>query len=144
MPLAEKKPIFPAIWLAVIMDVSSKWLLCIFWIEVCVYIYKGVTLPYQSPYFGIELTFYIIWGLTTIFKDSVGSHGLARCEPKALIFFTIITLFTILCCNLYFVNYQAYILRIDLILNAFCMTVECIEAVLAIVCAIVYAKKQAL
>lgn len=140
----EKKPIFPAIWLALIMDVSSTWMLCIFWIEILVFIYKGVCLPYAAPYFGIEITFYIIWGLTTLLRNKIGDHGLARCEPKALVFYLIITLFTILCCNLYFVNYQAYILRIDLILNAFCMAVECLEAILALVCTIAYARKQAI
>jgi hypothetical protein len=34
--------------------------------------------------------------------------------------------------------FQIYILRIGRLLNAFCMTLESLEAVLALVCAIMY------
>jgi hypothetical protein len=142
--MLERKPIFPAIWLSLIVQVSASWIFWIFWINICVYIYKGICLPYAGPYFGLELTYYIVWGLTSVFRHIIGRHGLARCDPMALIYYVVVTVFTIVACNLYFVHFQAYILRMELILNAFCMAVECLEAILALVCALVYMKQQAI
>jgi transmembrane protein 216 len=142
--MLERKPILPAIWLSLIVQVSASWIFWIFWLNILVYIYKGIVLPYAGPYFGLELSYYIAWGLTSVFRHIIGRHGLARCEPTALIYYVIVTVFTIICCNLYFVHFQAYILRMELIFNAFCMAVECVEAVLGIVCAVVYMKQQAM
>ena len=142
--MIEKKPTLAGIWLGEIMDLTDIWFFWIFWVEIGVFIYKGCVLPYAKPYFGIEFTFYIVWGLTTIFRSSLGDHGLSRCDPLALVFYLIVTLFTTLCCNLYFVHYQAFILRIDLIFNAFCMGIECLEFLLAAICAIIFFVRERL
>jgi transmembrane protein 216 len=142
--MIERKPLLPGIWLALVMNLSRSWLFWIFWLNLIVYIYKGICLPYAGRYFDLEITFYVVWGCTTAFRSSVGRHGLSRCEPVGLILFAVITLFTILACNLYFIRYQAYILRIELIFNSFCMALEILELILAIVCALLYMKAQAL
>ena len=140
----EIKPVLPAIWLSVVMNVSKYWFIWIFWINILVWIYKGISLPYAGPYLGLEITFYVLWGLITILRYSIGGHALARCNGIQLIFFIVSTLFAILCCNLYFVHYQAYILRIELIINSFCMAFESLEVILALVSAIMYMKQQSI
>lgn len=142
--MIDRKSILPAIWLALIMDVSASWIFWIFWINILVYIYKGVALPYVGSDFGVELTFFIVWGLTTLFRYQIGQHALSRCEPTGLIFFIVVTAFATICCNLYFINYQSYILRVEVILNAFCMALELVELVLGLACALIYMKRQAI
>lgn len=140
--MLEKKSVLPAVWLAVLMDLGASWMFWIFWINICVYIYKGACLPYSGSDFGFELAYYIIWGLTALLRNNVGQHALSRCEVKGMMFYVILSLFTIVCCSLYFVFYQAYILRVEMILNGFCMAVHAIEMILAVICLIIYAKKQ--
>jgi len=140
--MIETKVFFPAVWLALIMYVSTSWMFWIFLMNIVVFIYKGVALPYSSPSLGLDVTYYCVWGLITLCRHSIGSHGLARGEPFALFSFVVITLFAIIGGNLYFTNYQTYILRIDLVLNAFCMAVECLEALLALICGIHYTRAR--
>jgi hypothetical protein len=108
---------------------------------ILIYIYKGIVPPYAGSYLGLDITFYVVWGLTSVFRHLVGINGLARCEPIALIFFVVISLFCVVACNLYFVRFQTYILRIERLLSSFCMALEGLEAVLALVCAIMYMTK---
>ena len=142
MSSAEINPVLPAIWLSVLMNVSKNWFIWIFFINLLVWIYKGINLPYAGPYLGLEITYYVLWGLISLLRYSIGSHALSRCDPVQIIFFIISTLFACLCCNLYFVRYQAYILRIELIMNSFCMAIEILEVILALVSMILYIKAQ--
>jgi hypothetical protein len=142
--MIERKPVLPAIWLSLIHHVSKSWVFWIFWINVLVFIYKGICLPYTKSEFGLEVTLYVVWGLTSVLRYSVGSHGLSRCEPLALIFYVLLTLFTMLCGSLYFVHYQVFVLRMELIFNAFCFALQGVETILALVCAIMYSKQQAI
>ena len=144
MSSTEMVPVLPAIWLSVLMNSSRNWFISIFWINILVWIYKGINLPYAGPYLGLEVTYYVLWGLTTLLRYNVGCHALARCNPVQIIFYILSTLFTVLCCNLYFVRYQAYILRIELILNSFCMAIEGAEVLLALIAALMYMKQQAI
>jgi hypothetical protein len=56
----------------------------------------------------------------------------------------ILTLFTLLCGSLYFVEYQVYVVRMELIFNSLCIAVQGIEAILALICALMYSKQQAI
>lgn len=134
----EKKPVLPAIWLSVLLNVSRNWLICIFWINILVWIYKGVNLPYAKTYLGLEITYFVLWGLISLLRYSIGNHALSRCDPTQIIFFLISTAFAVLCCNHYFVWYQAYILRIELIMNSFCMAIESLEFILGLISCIWY------
>lgn len=142
MNSTEIKPVLPAIWLSVLMNVSRNWFIWLFWINILVWIYKGINLPYAGPYLGLEITYYVLWGLISLLRYSIGKHALSRCDPVQIIFFIISTLFACVCCNLYFVRYQAYILRIELIFNSFCMAIEILEFILALISAIWYFKLQ--
>jgi hypothetical protein len=140
--MLDRKPALPAVWLSLIVQVSASWIFWIFWLNILVYIYKGICFPYTRSYFGVEVTYYIVWGLTSVLRYIIGHHGLARCDPIVLIYYVVVTAFTIIAGNVYFVRYQAYVLRMELILNAFCLAVECLEAILGLACAVVYIQQQ--
>lgn len=142
--MIEKKSVLPAVWLAVLMDVTATWIFWLFWINACVYIYKGICLPYSGSDFGMELTYYFVWGLIMVLRNSVGQHALSRCEVMGLIFYVVLSLFGLICCSFYFIYYQTYILRIEVIFNAFCIGVNGLEMILAIICLIIFARKQAI
>lgn len=140
--MREQTPNLPGLWLGLIMRVSKVWLFCIFWLNICFFIYKGLTLPYPKTYLGLDIFYYVCWGITGMLRHAIGTRGVARFEPLALIFFFLSTLFAVFTQSLYFVRYQTFVLRIELIFNSFCISIEALEAILGIIAAILYMKAQ--
>ena len=139
--MRESKPVFPGLVLALILRISKSWLFWIFWIDVLVFIYKGIELPYHSEYLGFEISFLVSWGIITFFRIQVGTRAVARFQPLSFYLFIICTIFALII-NCYLLFLQAYSLRIELILNSFCLGVEALEAILALASALMYGKQQ--
>ena len=141
--MKETHPNFPGLLLGLIMFVTGKIFFWIFLINFILFIYKGINLPYAGPYLTMDILMYICWGLISLIRHKVGNRGVARFDPSALIFFGIITFFSI-CASIYFAFYQTYVLRLEFPFNFVSFIIETIELFLAFISGFLYSKSQSI
>lgn len=139
--MRETKPSILGLFLGLLIHVSSGWLALIFIINILLFIYKGIELPYAGPYFPMDVILYCCWGVMSLIRTQVGNRGVRRFDGVALIMFSVVTLFAMIA-SLYFALYQTYVLRLEFIFNIFSLALECIEFILGLGSAIMYLVAQ--
>ena len=135
--MRETKPNFPGLLLGLILFVSGNWFGAIFFINILIFIYKGIQLPYAGPYLPMDIILYLCWGFMSLVRPKVGNRGLKRFDPIALFLFSASTLFALVA-SIYFAFFQTYVLRLEFFFNVFCLAFECLELILGVVSAIMY------
>jgi len=141
--MRETKPNFPGLVLGLIMFVTGRVIFFIFVFNSILFYYKGQTLPYAGPYYSMDVTLYVSWGLISLIRHKVGNRGVARFDPTALFMFVLVTVFSIVS-SVYFAFYQTYILRVEYPFNLFCLIVESVECFLGLLAGIMYKSQQSI
>ena len=139
--MRESTPNFPGLVLGLLLYVSGGWLGAIFVINILIFIYKGIELPYAGPYYPMDIILYCCWGFMSLVRVKVGNRGVKRFDPIALILFVVCSVFALVA-SLYFAFYQTYILRLEFFINVFSLALEAVEIILGLVSAIMYMSAQ--
>lgn len=139
--MRETQPNMLGLFLGLLLHVSSGWLALIFVINILLFIYKGIELPYAGPYLPMDIILYVCWGFMSLIRTQVGNRGVRRLDGVALIMFSVVTLFAMIA-SLYFALFQTYVLRLEFIFNIFSLALEIIEFLLGITSAIMYIVSQ--
>ncbi|EAY18690.1 hypothetical protein TVAG_062950 [Trichomonas vaginalis G3] len=139
--MRETQPNILGLFLGLLLHVSSGWLALIFIINILLFIYKGIELPYAGPYYPMDVILYVCWGIMSLIRTKVGNRGVRRLDGVALIMFAVVTLFSGIG-SLYFALFQTYVLRLEFIFNIFALALEILEFILGIGSAIMYIVAQ--
>lgn len=89
-----------------------------FWflLELSLFIWKGVLLPFPPDTYGLEIAFLFIYLIVDIPRQYIGSMGnkTTKAGPTAL--FEVMCL-PVLAAHVYYMAYQIYVLQIEYVLN---------------------------
>ena len=132
----ESKPHPLSLFLSIIIHVSESWFLWAFGIQILLFIYKGITLLYAGPFLGLDISFFVSWGIITFIRHKIGRRGLARNDGIVLFWFFGLTLFALVA-NSYLIWFQSYVLRLEELVLIFLFCVESLEALLSLVLGII-------
>jgi len=79
--------------------------------------YKGLTLPYPPNTYGAELIFIIALEFIDFFRIFIGTKGNKTLHLGSIIFFLLLTAVVVMGC-VYFMLWQVYVMRLDVVMNS--------------------------
>eukprot|EP00277_Geminigera_cryophila_P011701 CAMPEP_0179440154 /NCGR_PEP_ID=MMETSP0799-20121207/23742_1 /TAXON_ID=46947 /ORGANISM="Geminigera cryophila, Strain CCMP2564" /LENGTH=142 /DNA_ID=CAMNT_0021223197 /DNA_START=178 /DNA_END=606 /DNA_ORIENTATION=+ len=106
--------------LQILIFFNGVWL-AIFW-AVClgVFIWKGIELPYPGGRLAGEVILLFAHALVESCRLLIGSKG-NKTEHKVLVILFIVLSIPSALVNIFYIEFQTYVLRLDLILNTVCL-----------------------
>lgn len=135
--MRQTKPNIMSLILGLLLNISGYWLFGIWVLNILLFIYKGISLPYAAFCLPLDVVVHCCWGLMSLIRYQVGIRGVARSDSIALIFFGVSTIFALVS-SIYLAFYQTYILRLEFIFNVFSLVLELAETILGTTAAVMY------
>lgn len=112
-----KRRVLTSLALQVFVFFGAWWDLFWFVLEILVFIWKGWTLPYPSRNFGFEFAFCWIFPLVEVPRLFLMSMG-NKTERAAPLFYSYVLALPLIGLYIYFLQFQTYALKIELLINA--------------------------
>ncbi|KAF5839358.1 hypothetical protein DUNSADRAFT_1042 [Dunaliella salina] len=110
----------------------SIWWNCFYYVlNILVFVYKGLVLPYPQQNFDMEFSFawlYIILEIPRLFLVTKGN----KAEQVIPIIFSLVLALPLLAMYAYFIDFQTYVLKVDLILNGIALGFIGLQVLLSI------------
>mmetsp|Transcript_15786 Transcript_15786/g.44182 ORF Transcript_15786/g.44182 Transcript_15786/m.44182 type:complete len:147 (-) Transcript_15786:133-573(-) len=89
----------------------------VWWIaELCVFIYKGISLPYPTNSYAVEFTFLWLYLLVEPVRLFLGSKG-NKTESVQPLSFSLLCSLPVIALHIYLMLFQTFVLRLELIMN---------------------------
>ncbi|KAG2489989.1 hypothetical protein HYH03_011618 [Edaphochlamys debaryana] len=104
-------------------------------VNIAVFIYKGLTLPYPSTNFAMEFSFSWLWILIDAPRLFLASKGNKTERALPIIFSGVLGL-PVLGMYIYFIAFQTYVLKIDQLTNAIALIFMGLQFILAVLAVI--------
>eukprot|EP00470_Lotharella_oceanica_P004477 CAMPEP_0170170038 /NCGR_PEP_ID=MMETSP0040_2-20121228/2971_1 /TAXON_ID=641309 /ORGANISM="Lotharella oceanica, Strain CCMP622" /LENGTH=140 /DNA_ID=CAMNT_0010409163 /DNA_START=101 /DNA_END=523 /DNA_ORIENTATION=- len=100
--------------LEILMYFNRAYVGLLFLLTVCTFAYKDSKFPYPNTYLGTEVFCFVCYTLAEIFRLYLGSFANKTENSKLMGIFTILGIGALML-NVYFVNWQTFVLKIDVI-----------------------------
>ncbi len=89
--------------------------------------------PYPSPYLEIEVACLVFYMLAEFCRILIGSYSNKRESWGFMIAFLVMGVAAIMI-NAFFLSWQTFVLRVDVIVNAIAMTLTALQVLLGLLC----------
>ncbi|KXZ56115.1 hypothetical protein GPECTOR_2g998 [Gonium pectorale] len=100
-------------------------------LNILVFVYKGVQLPYPNRNFAMEFSFSWLWILIEVPRLFLASKG-NKTERTVPVIFSFILSMPLIAMYVYFIAFQTYVLKIDQLTNAIALIFMGIQMVFGI------------
>jgi len=134
----QKKPrrrVLTSLTLQIFIFFGAWWDVFYYVLNILVFVYKGVQLPYPKRNFDMEFCFSWLWILIEVPRLFLESKG-NKTESAGPIFFSFFLALPILGMYVYFVAFQTYVLKIDQILNGAALAFIGLQLIFGLIAAI--------
>mmetsp|Transcript_18867 Transcript_18867/g.32473 ORF Transcript_18867/g.32473 Transcript_18867/m.32473 type:complete len:144 (+) Transcript_18867:41-472(+) len=102
-----------------------------FWLNIAIFIYKGLNLPYPPNTFGWEVVFIVVYVPVELCRLFLGSKG-NKTEHAGPMYWFLLLSAPVAFGNIYYMILQIYVLRIDQVLNVINLVFIGLEVIFAI------------
>ncbi|GFR49327.1 hypothetical protein Agub_g11353 [Astrephomene gubernaculifera] len=116
-PQKPRRRVLTSLGFQIFIFFGGWWDVAYYILNILVFVYKGLQLPYPNRNFSMEFCFSWLWILIEAPRLFLASKG-NKTERAAPIIFSTILAMPLLAMYIYFVGFQTYVLKIDQILNA--------------------------
>mmetsp|Transcript_3065 Transcript_3065/g.7673 ORF Transcript_3065/g.7673 Transcript_3065/m.7673 type:complete len:143 (-) Transcript_3065:115-543(-) len=134
MPVAKQKVDFlskSSLPLQVLIFFNGCYVALWFLANIAIFIWKGVELPYPANRLGPEVFLIFAVVIVNVVRLFLGSKGNKTENRVLLIIFIVLSLFAALG-NIFFIIFQTYVLRIEMVLNVISLVFIGLETLFAI------------
>lgn len=118
-PAQLQKPrrrVLTSLALQIFIFFGGWWDVAYYILNILVFVYKGLNLPYPTRNFAMEFSFAWLWVLIEVPRLFLASMG-NKTERSLPIIFSFILALPLLAMYIYFTLFQTYVLKLDEILN---------------------------
>ncbi|GIL83104.1 hypothetical protein Vretimale_11404 [Volvox reticuliferus] len=115
-PQKPRRRVLTSLGFQIFIFFGGWWDVAYYILNILVFIYKGLQLPYPGRNFAMEFSFSWLWILIEAPRLFLASKG-NKTERAGPIIFSCILALPLLGMYIYFVAFQTYVLRIDQLLN---------------------------
>mmetsp|Transcript_10297 Transcript_10297/g.16541 ORF Transcript_10297/g.16541 Transcript_10297/m.16541 type:complete len:150 (+) Transcript_10297:69-518(+) len=115
--------------LEILMYLNRFYLLLLFVLSVITFAYKDWKFPYPENYLGLEIATLVFYFFEEIGRLFIGTHANKTENPKNMALFTLLAIGALML-NVYFMNWQTFVLKIDLISHSIAVGMIALQVLL--------------
>ncbi|EFJ45879.1 hypothetical protein VOLCADRAFT_121132 [Volvox carteri f. nagariensis] len=130
-PQKPRRRVLTSLGFQIFIYFGGWWDVAYYILNILVFVYKGLQLPYPGRNFAMEFSFSWLWILIEAPRLFLASKG-NKTESVGPIIFSCILAMPLLAMYVYFVAFQTYVLRIDQLLNGIAIAFVALQVVFAI------------
>lgn len=112
-----------------------------FVLQLLLFIYKGVMLPYPTSAIGLEVAFVFAYGILQAFRLWMTSMG-NKTESISLLVWGLCLSAPVVVFHAYMIRLQVYVLRLDQIINGIGLVFIGAEVILCLVAVVIFLRAQ--
>ncbi|PNH04499.1 Transmembrane protein 216 [Tetrabaena socialis] len=116
-PQKPRRRVLTSLGFQIFIYFGGWWDLAYYILNILVFVYKGLQLPYPTRNFALEFSFAFLWILIEVPRLFLASKG-NKTERAMPIIFSFILALPLVGMYVYYVAFQTFVLKVDRLMNA--------------------------